>query len=134
MLSETMTKENKGLTLVELLVVVGIIGLLSVAVVATINPKGRFGEAAEASSKDTVGKIATAMETCLAKNEGNESLCNTWSRLYDSGYVKLTTQPTGVVVGLGCVSLLEANSQYCKYLTSVGKVECNQAAACTPGV
>jgi hypothetical protein len=109
---------NEGMTLVELLVVV------------SINPRSHTAMALEARAKNNVSSVAEAVVACIAARSGDETLCDTWSKLYNGGFVSSATQPVGVIVGTGCVSAEEANSQYCKYQTSTEEVICNQASGC----
>lgn len=124
--------DDKGMTLVELLVVVGVVGMLAGLVVVSINPRAHMNAAAEARAKGSVARVASAVVACISANNGSEALCNTWAKLYNGGFVQLANQPAGVVVGTGCVSMEEAVSQFCKYQTITEKVDCNQATACTP--
>jgi len=121
------------MTLVELLVVVGIISVLTVLVVVSINPQSQTSMALEARARSNVSEVAKAMVACIAVNKGDETSCNTWADLYSGGFVSSATQPAGVVVGAGCVSAEEADSLHCKYQTSSEMVDCDQATACTPG-
>lgn len=121
------------MTLVELLVVVGIISVLAVLVVVSVNPRAQTNAAVEARARSNVSGVAEAMAACITVNNGNEDDCNTWVELYDGGFVSSVTQPASIVVGTGCVSEEEADSKYCKYTTSTGKVGCDETSACTPG-
>ena len=123
---------NKGFTLIELLVVIAILGILMGAVIVGINPTKRMEEATEAAAKQNVAQVAPAMEACITKNLGSEAACNTWTELYNGGFVKAAAAPSGIVVGTGCVSSPEAGTDHCKYMTASGQVVCG-TTACTAG-
>ena len=122
--------DGRGVTLVELLVVVAVIGILVGLVVVSINPREQMDAAAEARAKSNVLGVAKAMVACIAVNNGDESDCAAWDDLYDGDFVSSATQPAGIVVGTGCVSEEEADSEYCVYRTSTGRVDCDEAAGC----
>ncbi len=56
---------NKGFTLVELLVVVAIIGLLAVAVIVAINPAAKISATKTAQAKRDTKVAAEAIERCI---------------------------------------------------------------------
>lgn len=55
-------KLNKGFTLVELLIVIALIGILSVAVLSTINPIEQANKASDAKFKNDAAEILSAEE------------------------------------------------------------------------
>ncbi len=125
---------QKGMTLVELLVVVAVVGILAGLVVVSINPRSQMDEAAEARARSNVSGVAKAMVACITVNNGNEALCDTWAKLDSGDFVSSDIQPTSIVVGAGCVSEEEAEEEtgprYCVYRTTIGKVTCNEVSEC----
>ncbi|MBT4850311.1 prepilin-type N-terminal cleavage/methylation domain-containing protein [Candidatus Parcubacteria bacterium] len=65
--------QNKGFTLVELIIVVAIIALLAAATFVAINPAKRLGEANDAQRWSDVTAIADAWVTYLAENSGTDA-------------------------------------------------------------
>lgn len=61
-------KKGKGFTLVELLIVVGLIGILMGAVVAVLNPAKFFADSRDARRKSDLGVIQAALEMYYAQN------------------------------------------------------------------
>lgn len=59
-------KNLKGFTLVELLIVIALIGILSVAVLATINPIEQANKARDAKFKNDVAEVLGALERYYA--------------------------------------------------------------------
>lgn len=59
-------KINKGFTLVELLIVIALIGILSVAVLSTINPIEQTNKANDSSKKNDSSEILGAIERYFA--------------------------------------------------------------------
>lgn len=54
---------EKGFTLVELLVVMGVIGTLAAGLVIVLNPAGMIGKARDAERKSNLGELQKALET-----------------------------------------------------------------------
>ena len=62
--------QNKGFTLVELIIVVAIIALLAAATFVAINPAKRLGEANDAQRWSDITSIADAWSTYASDNSG----------------------------------------------------------------
>jgi len=80
-----MKRLNKGFTLVELLIVIALIAILSVAVLATINPIEQTNKARDAKFKNDAGEVLGAYERYYAAqnsypwsadNDGSGSIDN----------------------------------------------------------
>lgn len=61
-------RKMKGFTLVELLIVIALIAILSVAVLATINPIEQTNKARDAKFKNDAAEVLTAYERYFASN------------------------------------------------------------------
>ncbi len=65
------TKKNKGFTLIEILVVIGLIALLAAIVLIAINPARQFAQARDAQRTNGVNAILNAVGQYTADNKGN---------------------------------------------------------------
>lgn len=85
-----LNKKNKGFTLIEILVVIGIIAILAAIVIVAINPKKHFDDAIAAQRDANVNTILNAIGQYIVDNKGglptiptvnggeiDEALCNT---------------------------------------------------------
>ncbi|HLD00033.1 hypothetical protein A2841_02015 [Candidatus Kaiserbacteria bacterium RIFCSPHIGHO2_01_FULL_48_10] len=64
-------RQQKGFTLVELLVVIGIIAILFAVVLVAINPAKRFAETRNARRQSDTRNVLTALTTYAVDNRGN---------------------------------------------------------------
>jgi prepilin-type N-terminal cleavage/methylation domain-containing protein len=55
-------KKDKGFTLIELIVVIGIMGIMSVGIMLTLNPFAQFQKANDARRKSDLAQIQRALE------------------------------------------------------------------------
>jgi prepilin-type N-terminal cleavage/methylation domain-containing protein len=76
----------RGFTLVELLIVIALIGILSVAVLSTINPIEQANKARDAKYKNDAAEILNALERYYASQQKY-----VWNKVDDS----LTSKPFG---------------------------------------
>lgn len=63
--------KKKGFTLIEILVVIGIIGILATVVLVAVNPSRQFKQARDSQRVANVNTILNAMGQNIADHEGN---------------------------------------------------------------
>ena len=102
--SKTVSKSNRGFTLIEILVVIGLIAILAAIVLVAINPARQFAQARNTQRTSNVETILNALGQNLADNKG-VSTCTgiTGSALHiASGAVDLAAclVPTYIAAGL----------------------------------
>ena len=94
--------KKKAFTLVELLIVIALIAILSVAVLATINPIEQTNKARDAKFKNNAAEVLGSLERYYASQNAytwnlyGNTVASTWSGAYDS-----TAPEFGVVGGSG---------------------------------
>jgi len=64
-------KKNQGFTLIEILVVIGIIAILAAIVIVAINPKKHFDDATAAQRDANVNTILNAIGQYIVENKGD---------------------------------------------------------------
>lgn len=66
-----MTKSKSGFTLIEMLIVIGIIGILAAVVIVAINPARQFAQARNAQRQSNVNTVLNAIHQYAVENNGN---------------------------------------------------------------
>ena len=66
----TKNKKNKGFTLIEILVVIGIIAILATIVIIAINPARQFAQARNTQRLSNINSILNAIGQNVADNKG----------------------------------------------------------------
>jgi len=87
--------KNKGFTLIEILVVIGIIAVLATIVIIAINPARQFAQARNTQRVSNVNSILNAIGQNLADNKG----------LFTCGTVTLPASATNIGSGAGNIDL-----------------------------
>lgn len=104
-------KKNKGFTLIEILVVIGIIALLATIVLIAINPAKQFAQARNTQRTSNVNTILNAIGQRMADNagvfEGTFGTSNHCDQLPTSATAVTTTMGTSALGNssgdLGCL-------------------------------
>ncbi len=90
-------KTKKGFTLVELLIVIGIIGVLAGMVIAVLNPRHFQAKSRDAKRKADLEQVRSALEMYRADNgnypAGSGSVASVLTVLQTNGYLTLPTDP-----------------------------------------
>lgn len=75
------SKLQKGFTLIELLVVIVILGILTVGVVAVLNPADKINLANDTKAEQDIDSVAKAIEQYAISNSGNYPYAASYSGL-----------------------------------------------------
>lgn len=97
----------KGFTLVELLVVIGVLGVLAVVVILALNPAQQFARTRDAGRKSAVTQLGHALEAFATARGGGTyvtELANSW--------IKDCVSPNTCLVGAGEIAVAPTLLKY----------------------
>lgn len=105
-----MSKFQKAFTLIELMIVIGIMAVIAAGVVATINPQQKILQARDSTSQSAVGQVATALQSSAALDSQGFYPVQLNDLLTSAELTALPALPTGAAFtyqggGTGAVSL-----------------------------
>lgn len=90
-------KKESGFTLIEILVVIGIIGILATVVLVAVNPARQFKQARDSQRVANVNTILNALGQNIADHEGNLFCDGAIQTIqYDGNALRIASDGTGV--------------------------------------
>jgi len=126
---KNLNKKNKGFTLIEVLVVIGIIAILASIVIIAINPKKHFDDAKQAQREANVNAILNAIGQYVVDNKGSvpstlsttaeevdEALCNVLVTEYIGA---IPTDPDGGEDGAAISDCTDVDADDVDYTTKL---------------
>jgi prepilin-type N-terminal cleavage/methylation domain-containing protein len=124
-------KQEKGFTLVELLIVIAIIAILVIIALIAIDPIQRIHDANDRAAASDVRQVATAFEGCVARNNADVAVCDTQGEMNGgaAGAPWVRNWPTGVDTSLPFCKNGGAGHSW-SYNTTTGSVEEDTGGAC----
>jgi type IV pilus assembly protein PilA len=109
-------KNQKGFTLLELLIVIGIIAIIASIIYVAVDPARRFKEARNAGRWSSVNTILNAYLTYVVDNRGDEPVSATSTGVYMIGTGNDASGCTATSTSAGMIDLSALEGTY---LTSV---------------
>jgi prepilin-type N-terminal cleavage/methylation domain-containing protein len=122
--------QNRGFTLIEILVVIGIIAVLAAIVIVAINPARQFAQARDSQRQSNVSAILNAVGQYIADHKGNlptvpakgaaavevgTTLCNDLVPTY---LPSLSTDPSSAKKGESLTNCADATAGNVRYFIS----------------
>lgn len=117
------TRFNKGFTLIELLIVIAILGILTTAVLVSINPLEQFARGRDSGRLGAVDQLGHAVQSFYTSQDGVYlSTGGTWiTSLQTAGELKTKpVNPTSAGYVVGCNTANLAESGYCYQVNAAG--------------
>ena len=121
--------KSKGFTLIEILLVIGIIAVLATVVIVALDPAKRFRDARDARRLSDIQSILSAVQQYIVDNKG------TLPSGLDTTERQLGTASSGCAVSLNCGvtvdACLDMSSDLAKYLKEIPYDHANGSASTT---
>lgn len=132
---------NKGFTLIEILVVVGLIAILATIVLIAINPARQFAQARNTQRQSNINTILNAIGQHIADNKGvfagGTPSCPSLPTAASTTFIYKDSTATAGIIGLSCLvptyipdfpmdpnaSPTSANTEYTLTVDTNGRVE-----------
>ena len=115
-----LNKFSKGFTLIELLVVIAVLGIVSAAFLAAINPIGKINQAKDATVKSDMGQLVNALQAYYT-GQASPTYPAALSTLTTATPAELKSLPKQQTGNLGCVTATGADAtDYC-YTAAAGQ-------------
>ena len=90
--------KKRGFTLIEILVVIGIIAVLAAVVLIAINPARQFKLARDSQRLSNITAILNAIGQIMAENKG-KFMCNNTEIIFPSSSTIMSTSPNDINIG-----------------------------------
>lgn len=113
-----MNKKQKGFTLIEILLTIGILAVLATVVIVALDPAKRFADARDSRRLSDVQSILSAVQQYIVDNKG------TLPSRVDPVEKQISSSSSGCIVGGGCgvsgdEDCADLSSELAKYLKSI---------------
>ena len=135
-----MNTNKKGFTLIELMVVIGIIAILAALVLVAVNPLRQFANARDTQRRNDIYQVVNAIYQYTVENDGNlpagipigeANAANLGSAGVDLAPVLVPTYMPGIP--FDPVNGTEADSLYSIFQTAAGRIVASASSELNPG-